>query len=482
MPFGRIARLVKASRSRDYRLAVLLAAAALAVRAVLEAVAPGVASFLVLLPAVVLAGIFCGTGPAIVAAVTGTLGIVALFFHGPLLSWPLTVAQWNALLFLPACASVLWATHALRRSAAAAAGAQARLGEVFRQIPGAAAVLEAPGGRLLLRSAQSNAVLGQGERQVARSSDLGAYGGLHPDGRPFTAGDYPIVRALQTGEVVSGERFLYRRPDGRMVDLEVHAGPVRDAAGAIVASVGMAFDVSERVEAERRLRASEASYRSQAERLRAAVEARDLLMQEADHRIKNSLQLVVSLLQLQMAKVAHPDARAALAAAIARVHAVAHAHRALQHSPDLRRIAVDTMLSELSGRIAALNPAVALRCDVSARCELDAEQAIPLGLIASEVLTTALRHAYPPGATGEITLRASCDGGMLDLLIVDDGVGLPEGGPRPGLGSTVVAALARQIGADVTRQSAPGQGVTVTIRVRAPQTEAMEPAGALAGE
>ena len=80
MTLGRLgARLSSMSRAGDYRTAVLLAAAAIGVRAVLEAIAPGVASFLVLLPAVVLAGVFCGTAPAIVTAVVGAVGMAALF-------------------------------------------------------------------------------------------------------------------------------------------------------------------------------------------------------------------------------------------------------------------------------------------------------------------------------------------------------------------------------------------------------------------
>jgi two-component sensor histidine kinase/PAS domain-containing protein len=573
-------------RAVDYAFAVGLAVLAVLCRALLEAIAPSIAYLVVLLPAVVIAGIFLGTLPGAVTASAGAITIGALFIKQPLIAGPaFNSTQIDILAFIPACAAVLWATHALRRSAASAARAEARLAEVFRQIPGAAAILEAPEGRLLLRSAQSDTVLIQPERELEHSSDLGAYGGVHPDGRPYAADDYPIVRALKKGEVVRGEHVRYRRSDGRMADLEVHAGPVRGTDGSIVAAVGMAFDIGERVEAERRLRESEAQYRATAERLSAAIDAgtlglweldlctqrvllgatlaamlglpaqaveldradmlqfahpddqvrasevfagalaagkayademrmltaqnkerwfvtrgavlpdaqkvvgvirdvtqrrereealraslrlREILMREADHRIKNSLQLVTSLLRLQLSRVDDPDAQHALEAAMARVTAVSDAHLALQRSPDLKSIEIDLILGDLCRRVGLLNPSVTIRCEADIGLWLDAELAIPLGLIASELLTNALRHAFPPGKSGQVTLTAVSGGGNLDLTVADDGAALPATPTRPGLGTTVTTALARQTGATITTQSAQGSGTTVSLHIALP--------------
>jgi PAS domain S-box-containing protein len=587
-------RLSGKPRPLDYVCALAVIAVAVLCRAALQLVAPGVAYFVFLLPAVVVAGVFWGTAPALLAAACGGIAIAGLFFGSSLAAWPpLNSTQLDTLMFLPACAAAVVATGALRRAVGKAAAAEARLAEVFRQIPGAAAILEAPDGRLLLRSSQSDAVLGQPERELATSDGLASYGGVHPDGRVFAPQDYPIVRALESGAVIRGERLLYRRPGGRLVHLEIHAGPVRDGRGEIVAAVGMAFDVSDRVEAGRRLEESEALHRDDAERLRAAVdagglglweldfatqriridarlaamlglpgepqeiareamarlvdpqdqeragavlagavasgapyadelrirtadgrqcwfvargvhlpearkivgafrdvterrqredalraalEARDVLMHEADHRIKNSLQLVAALLRLQLGRVADPEARGGLEAAIARVDAVAQAHLALQSSQDLRSVPLDRMLGDLCGRVQQLNPAVTLRCHAEADLWLDAEQAIPLGLIASELLTNALRHAFAPGCAGTASLTASAAGGRLAMTIADDGAGLPATKPRAGLGSSVVAALARQIGAAVAISSAPGAGTTVTVTLPCRAADAEMPA------
>ncbi len=593
------ARLSRVSVFADYLIALLIVGAALLVRALIERVTAGAPFFITLFPAVVLAGVFCGTAPAVVGAVAGGAAVGVLFAGRALTQWPpFNASQIGMLTFIPAVAMILWASGTLRGFAANAAQAEARLAEVFRQIPGAAAILAAPDGKLMARSAQSDVVLGQRERQLAASNGLADYGGLHPDGRRFAADDYPIVRALKTGEVVGGEQFRYRRPNGEMADLEVYAGPVRDAAGAIVAAVGMAFDVSEKVAAVRQLRESEARHRATAERLRAAIDAgalglweldlerqrvwldaaaasmlglpaepvempradmarfvdpadfaragkvlagatdsggiyadelrmrtaqnalrwivsrgavladtrkvagvmrdvtqrrereealqealaaREVLMREADHRIKNSLQLVVALLRLQLGRVADADAKAALRAAMTRVNAVADAHLALQQSPDLRSIEVGRMLADVCVRIGSLNPAVATTHATDVDLWLDAEQAIPLGLIASEVLTNALRHAFPVGTPGTVALSLAVEDGVLAMIVADDGVGLPATPPRAGLGTSVIDTLARRIGATVIRHSKPGGGTRVCVRLSVTETAAPDTAMATDG-
>jgi two-component sensor histidine kinase/PAS domain-containing protein len=512
------------------------------------------------------------------------VAILALSTHGfRTMGPPFGTMQVSATLYVPACAVLIWANRAQRHAAEASAMAEALLGEVFRQIPGAVSILEAPAGRLVLSSTHSDAVLGRPPGKFTSYRDLEPYGGLHGDGRPYRAEEYPISRALISGEIVQGEKLRYRRPDGVVVDLEVHAGPVRGQQGQIIAAVGMAFDVTERAAAERALQESELRYRAVAERMRVAVDAgalglwefdlttqrywvdarcaamlglpqvareltrsemqavmepndqprisrvieeaiargdiyadevtvggrgrpvrwlvtgarvlrdvgklvgvvsdvterrqredalrealnaRDLLMREADHRIKNSLQMVVSMLRLQLTRMSDADTRNALVAAIARVDAVADAHLALQRSENLRTIDIDQMLLDMSERMGSLNPALTVRCVADAGLHLDAEQAIPLGLIVSELLTNALRHAYPPDTPGTVTLSATADATWMELQISDDGVGLPVSAIRSGLGTTVVNALARQIGATVARETAPGAGTTVRLRLR----------------
>jgi PAS domain S-box-containing protein len=202
------------------------------------------------------------------------------------------------------------------------------------------------------------------------------------------------------------------------------------------------------------------------ESLEAALRANDVLMREADHRIKNSLQLVAAVLHLQMNRLRDADARGALAEAIGRVDAVANAHLALQNSPDLKTIDVGRMLLNMCERMGKLNPSVAVRCEPEPDIALDAERAIPLGMIASELLTNALRHAYPPGVQGEVQVTASAEHEVLAITITDGGAGMSPSSVKPGLGSTVVATLARKLGAEIATDAPSGGGTSVTLRLR----------------
>lgn len=198
--------------------------------------------------------------------------------------------------------------------------------------------------------------------------------------------------------------------------------------------------------------------------LHAAFDRHDSLMREADHRVKNSLQLVASLLTLQRGRMSSPDAAEALDDAVARVHAIARAHRALLQGRDLRTLPLDEMVRDLCAHLGQLSPQVQVRCAASDGLEMDAERAIPLGLIVSELLTNAVRHAYPEGAPGEVTVTAARSNGCISIVVADAGIGAPAEPPASrSLGSTIVQALARQIGARLDVASAPGQGTIVTL-------------------
>ena len=158
--------------------------------------------------------------------------------------------------------------------------------------------------------------------------------------------------------------------------------------------------------------------------LERSLQVRELLIREADHRIKNSLQLVVSLLSLQRSKLPDAQATAALDSAIGRVRAVAEAHRALHQSKDLTTIAFDQMLRDLCHHTGELSPATAITCNADENIEIDAERAIPLGLIVSELLTNAARHAYPEGTAGTIEAGARRTPDHLEVTVTDRGVGL----------------------------------------------------------
>ena len=202
------------------------------------------------------------------------------------------------------------------------------------------------------------------------------------------------------------------------------------------------------------------------ERLQQALDDRDLLVREADHRIKNSLQLIANLLMIQRARLTDVQASAALGDAIARVQAVGETHKSLHQSKDLKTVDFGQTLSDICEHIGRLATTVKLSCHREGDLLLDAERAIPLGLLVSELLTNASKHAYPEGL-GTVTARASSALGELVLCIVDEGVGLPAtaAGGGSGLGESIVRGLAKQIGASLDKASSPSGGTKITIRL-----------------
>ncbi len=218
--------------------------------------------------------------------------------------------------------------------------------------------------------------------------------------------------------------------------------------------IGVLRDVTERRERENALR--------------EALIAREMLIREADHRIKNSLQMVISLLTIQRQRIESADAADAVNSAIARVEAIAEAHYALQQSRDLRLVDFGKMLRDLCGKLEKLRTASDIHCTLDGDLTLSADLAIPCALMISEMLTNALRHAYPPDSPGDIQVHARNEAGGLTVSIVDQGRGMAATTGSPGLGSQLINAFAKQLSAAVTIQSTPGIGTRIEIRILTP--------------
>lgn len=202
------------------------------------------------------------------------------------------------------------------------------------------------------------------------------------------------------------------------------------------------------------------------ELLRAAIARQDLLAREMSHRVKNSLAIVASLLALQARSAENgPDGeavRAALIDARSRVEAIAGVHDQLWRQGDDRgegtpgEIDLAPFLETLTANLQSGAPRHRLVCTVAPQ-RIGADQAIPIGLLVNELVTNAVKYAYPearfPGG-GEIRVRAARKAAGLTLDVADDGVGLPEdfdlARASRSLGMRVILNLSRQLGATLT--------------------------------
>ncbi|MCX7645131.1 MAG: DUF4118 domain-containing protein [Rhodobacteraceae bacterium] len=216
-----------------------------------------------------------------------------------------------------------------------------------------------------------------------------------------------------------------------------------------------------------RLRAAE-------ERTRALAEARELMFMELQHRVSNHLQVVSSLLKFQRRGVTDPAAQRALDEASARLALVARIQRQL-HDPSSQAIDIARFLKEMSRDIVeAAGAAGRLRVEVEAEpLTVEADQAVPFGLVAAELLSNAVEHGFADGGRGTIRVGLARAGdGAVRLTVADDGRGLPEGfdlDSAPGLGTTIARQFAEQLGGRLTMRSAGGTVAELTFpRAAAP--------------
>jgi two-component sensor histidine kinase len=223
----------------------------------------------------------------------------------------------------------------------------------------------------------------------------------------------------------------------------------------------MAF---EPMQDDRRCGQSTAGFRAS-----AANDGRDpqsLLLREADHRIKNSLSIVASMLMLQRGRISDVEAVAALDDSVARIMAVADIHRALQISERPGTVPIASTLRELCNQLGRMRSELDLRCMADDEILMDASQAIPLSLVVSELLLNAVKYAYPPGDPGVITVGGRLADGVLLITVADHGAGMPTAiSSTDHLGQRMVRSFCRQLGAIVDFKTLPQRGTVVSIRV-----------------
>jgi len=191
--------------------------------------------------------------------------------------------------------------------------------------------------------------------------------------------------------------------------------------------------------------------------LKAALDRHQVLLKEISHRVKNSLQIVSSMLHLQASTADDEGITAQLADASSRVSAVGRAYERLAYDGDVENIDLRTYLQAVCADAMNASCNCKLHFDGADGIWLYADRAISLALIVNELVTNAVKHAFPNGHEGYIFVRLVRQDANTALVSVrDDGIGLPPDfdlSLSKGLGMRIVAALAKQLGADISRPS-----------------------------
>jgi two-component sensor histidine kinase len=293
--------------------------------------------------------------------------------------------------------------------------------------------------------------------------------------------DSPAGYALQTGKPVISNH-LENEERFRTPELLAEHG-IRRAMNVILQGDGLPFGVLE-VDSQSEGEFSEhdiaflqgaanilgmAIEQQQYQRkLQSALDRHQLLLKEVNHRVKNSLQVVSSMLHLQANAAGDPAVSERLMDASTRVLAVGRAYNRLAYNADYENIDLVVYLREVVADLEAAVAPCKIQLDTPKEIQFAADRAILVALIVNELILNAGRHAYPDSTGGVIRLQlVLIEHDAVSISVSDDGVGLPadfDPALSKRLGARIASGLASQLGADLTRQKAT-KGVHFTLVV-----------------
>lgn len=276
---------------------------------------------------------------------------------------------------------------------------------------------------------------------------------IHPEDLELV--NEALEKQLTTGEF--DEEFRIILPDGSTRWIHDSAVPIKDELGQISRLVGIAEDVTERKQAE--------------ERIKASLEEKEILLKEINHRVKNNLQIVSSLLDLQSRDIQDGQVQEMLKESQARIRAMALIHEKLYQSEDLARIDFGEYLQSLTSELRrshGLNTQhIELKLDAG-HTFLGVDTAIPCGLIVNEMVSNSYKHAFPSGSGGEISIALRLEDQVYSLVVRDNGVGFPEDFDirrSNTLGLKLVNALVDQLGGTIELHRNGGAEINITFPV-----------------
>ncbi len=251
----------------------------------------------------------------------------------------------------------------------------------------------------------------------------------------------------------------HRRKDGTWVDVSIGVCAIRDSRGEEIGRCLTARDVTPS---------------KTAERLRASLKEKEVLLKEVHHRVKNNLQVISSLLNLQARHIEDSKALEMFKESQNRVRSIALFHEKLYQSKDLTHVGASgylkNLISNLLATYGARSNAVALSVEPN-DILLDVDRAIPLGLIVNELISNALKHAFVEGKRGEVKVELRSQDHRHHLLSVsDNGRGFPrelDFRKAPSLGLQLVCTLTEQLNGSIELRRDPGTTFQVAFEAGA---------------
>ena len=284
-----------------------------------------------------------------------------------------------------------------------------------------------------------------------------------------------IRAAIGSRESISVDVLNYRK-DGSSFWNALYISPVSNEQGELQFYFASQIDVSDQKRSQRRLEFEkerfEAAVQARTSELEAALAAQATLLHEVDHRVKNNLQMISSLIVMQSRAIEDETVKHSLRAMLERIEALSTVHRRLYQSRDVSRFDVSDFVRDLVSDLLSASG----RPDLRSVLDLDpvvisAEKATPVALIINELVTNALKHAFGDGADaagkGKLGVQLRRIDGHFTVEVSDNGKGMPVSdgkGNSSSFGMRLIRSLGKQLHADIAwHDAAPGTRVLITM-------------------
>jgi PAS domain S-box-containing protein len=254
----------------------------------------------------------------------------------------------------------------------------------------------------------------------------------------------PLIMSFEDGKTHTAMRTV--TIDDSILHVEITASPLRDPSGDIVGGVEVVRDVTERKRME--------------EGIKVSLEEKEILLREIHHRVKNNMQIILSLLNLQAKYAGHGELAGMLRDCQERIKFMALVQEKLYISSDFSSINYKDYIRSLTSSLMQISKDNTAKVSMTLELEddftLGIDTAIPIGLVINELVSNSLQHAFPGDRDGEITISLRRRGeNDIELVIRDNGVGMPKGidiRNSKSMGLMLVSSLSETLG-----RTAPGR-------------------------
>ncbi len=278
---------------------------------------------------------------------------------------------------------------------------------------------------------------------------------LHVDREHYIKFGVESEQVLNRGEAYRGE-FQMKRKNGEIFETYHTVSSLHNELGWKEGVVSIIRDISEKKQAERKLQ----SHRKE----------RSILLSEMHHRVKNNLAIIAGLLYMQIEASVDEGVVDSLKTSYCRLQSIAQVHEQLYKNAELdANISLETYLHQMAENVDRIIILPEKKVTIDIDCgdiHIPLFQAVPLGLLLSEVLVNAYKHAFTGRKRGHIQIKSHIKDEQLFIEVSDDGTGLPDGFSLDSrsIGVSIIQELVKQLEGELSYSSQPGEGTTFSVQ------------------